>query len=128
LALNEALGQFVGIGTDIHVIETVKSLDMIVLSDQKQNINAFHAEAALQTWVPKHMFPVINKIFGSFSQLFTQNIPARANSIGEEDITYIRSVCKAASNIRERYHVSLLFCMLHSTRRRYRYKKDENSA
>ena len=122
LALNEALGQFVGIGTDIHVIETVKSFNMIEMADPKQNVNAIHAEAALRTWVPKHMFPVINKIFGSFSQMFTQNIPARSNSLGDEELDYMRSVCKAAANIRELYHVSLLFCMIHSTRRRYRYK------
>jgi endonuclease III len=119
LALNEALGKFEGIGTDIHVIETVKALLFILMNNKTHNVNATHAEASLRTWVPKHMYPVINKLFGSFSQLFTQNIPARANQFDNPE--YLVRISKAAGMfLREPYHISLLFCMIHATRRRYR--------
>ena len=119
LALNELLGKFEGIGTDIHVIETVKALLFILMQNRDQNVNATHAEASLRTWVPKHMYPVINKLFGSFSQLFTQNIPARANVFDNPE--YLSRISKAAGMfLREDYHISLLFCMIHATRRRYR--------
>jgi endonuclease III len=119
LALNEALGKFEGIGTDFHVIETVKALLFILMQNQNHNVNATHAEASLLTWVPKHMYPVINKLFGSFSQLFNQNIPARANVFDNPE--YLARICKAAGMfLREHYHISLLFCMIHATRHRYR--------
>ena len=121
LTLNEALGKFEGIGTDVHVIETVKAFGFIDMADPKQQVNATHAEASLRTWVPKHRFPVINKLFGSFSQLFTQNIPAKSARF--EDLEYLTTVCRAAAIFRSPYHVSLLFCMIHSTRRRYRFER-----
>ena len=70
LVLNKAYGFFSGIGTDIHVCNVAGALGLAGVTDP------LHVEASLSQWIPQNSFKKANTIFGSFAQLFTQDLAA----------------------------------------------------
>lgn len=94
LTLNEALGQFTGIGCDVHVSKMTEALGFMKMSNPNQLVGPTHAKMALWEFVEEHNYPKINKIFGSaFRQLFSQDI--RIGGGGKLDPVLLRKVAKS---------------------------------
>lgn len=53
LTLNEALGQFAGIGWDVHVSKMTEALGFVKIFDVNQGAGPQHAERALREFVPE---------------------------------------------------------------------------
>ena len=126
LLLNEAFGLFEGIGCDVHVSQCCEGMKLV--DHQGKRLSPIHAEMALREWVPEKKFREVNKIFGSFAQLFTQYLPLRANQLDERTHQLLVDISKAGSDfIHKPYHVELLFCLIRITRQHYRSHRSDKS-
>ena len=120
ITLNEAFGQFEGIGCDVHVSQCCEAFEFAQCNGKR--LSPAHAEMALREWIPERNFRQVNRIFGSFAQLFTQDLPLRGQSINDDERSLAIAVCKAAGDfIHRTYHVQLLFCMICAMRKHYRW-------
>jgi endonuclease III len=118
LTLNEAFGLFEGIGCDIHVIQNCIAFQFLQLKSSTAKVGPIHAEMALRHWIGREKYPIVNKVFGSFSQLFTQMLGLRS---GTADPSVVTRICKAMTDyIHQTYHVELLFCLIKCLRKQYR--------
>jgi endonuclease-3 len=124
LAQNEYYGiNSEGIACDIHVIHNCASFGFIKLKSKETKIRSLHVETALRHWIGRHDYQKVNKLFGSFSQLFTQLLKLRSskNDDKKEDTKTLEKICKSMTDyIYQSYHVELLFCLISSLRRHYR--------
>ena len=118
LTLNEAFGLFKGIGCDVHVSQCSEAMKLV--KHVGKRLSPLHAEMALREWIQEKNFREVNKIFGSFAQLFTQSLPLRTTK-DDSHYVLVDRLTKAAGDFLHRpYHVELLFCLIQITRHHYR--------
>ena len=114
LQQNEAFGLFTGIGADVHVMETCAALEFVDAAPGCPNLSPEIAEASLREWVDRRHYKDVNKIVGSFAQLFTRSLSS------SRDRPLAAKVAKASTDfIHSPYHVSLLWFMVSRIRSHY---------
>ena len=117
LTANEAFGLFAGMGCDIHVVKML--LALLMVNTGKRKLTPLLAEESLMTWVPEIRWPLINKLFGSMGQLFTQMLSLGKSSPPEKLVGGI--VLAAGKFMHQEHHIKLLWCMIASVRRQYKW-------
>jgi len=126
LMLNEAFGFFAGIGTDIHIVNLCLAFQLLLDITPAVYVGPAHAEAALRTWTPEHEFKRLNKVFGSFAQLFTQEyLTIKEKSIADHMRTD-RLIGALLEYIHKPFHVELLWFMIKTARSYYKKKRESD--
>ena len=85
IAFLNSIGRFDGSGPDVHVTFNMEAWDLTDMVMDKQ-LPPKHAEAILAAWVPREKFPVVNRVFGSMGQMFTQQFPLSLKSKWEDPV------------------------------------------
>lgn len=128
LMLNEGFGFFAGIGTDKHVMEGAKCFgfwyDETTKNKDSTGFTSEHVESSLREWIGACHHKDVNKIFGSFAQLFTQEL----SSIKTEDQRLkMFAVLRALGDfISMPYHLELFWFMVKKLRAHYDDLDHEN--
>ena len=117
---NEVLGQITGVASDIHIQYGVLAYNLGKWNKPSE-CNAVCAEASIRTWLPTRKHPVANKVFGSFAQLFTQNLKT-INTPEAKSLCGTVVYCMKY-HIHMPMHISLLWWAI--TRVRSFYRKNE---
>ena len=117
LMLTEIFGCYRGIPSDKHVIQGVLAYNLV--GDSKKNkLDDLRAEASLRAWVPGHNLKEVNRIFGSFAQMFTQILwspeAVRKDMLGE------RVVEAMVDYLHRPHHLATIRVSIVAVRRHYR--------
>ena len=112
---NEGFGVWEGIGGDIHVHQL--SIAFGYMKEGKGDTGE-HAEAALREWCQISQYRDMNKVFGSFAQLVTQDFQTVKKTVDDDKRSW-RLVKAIGDYIHKPYHVELLWFMIGSARRHY---------
>ena len=115
--LNEAYGFFSGIGTDKHVCNVAGALGFVTKS------TPLHVEASLSLWISQNSFKGANTIFGSFAQLFTQDLASIKISDTREKLKIVLQAIR--QRIHSPYEVELIWFIIGNVRAYYQ-KKDKH--
>ena len=111
----EIFGFFTGIPADKHVWQAVFAYSLVISMKGAPQITAEAAECSLRQWVEHHRLPMVNKIFGSFAQLFTDtlNRPTDRKECA-------RTICSAVGDyLHQEFHIALVFGAMWNVRRHY---------
>ena len=112
---NEGFGVWEGIGADIHLRQLSIAFDYM---KEEKGDTGEHAEAALCEWCQISQYRDINKVFGSFAQLVTQDFQTVKKTVEHEKRSW--HLVKAIGDyIHKPCHVELLWFMIWSTRHHY---------
>ena len=121
LLTTEVFGLFNGIPTDKHVLEGVLAHNLVRVNKGDPKLDAKRAEACLREWVPHSRQPQINRVFGSFAQLFTQDLTTpesvRSNEMG------LKVMRAMMDYLHKPHHLELIWCAISMVRAHYRSKK-----
>jgi endonuclease III len=118
LMLNEAFGFYFGIETDSHVMRVSQALGMVDIGKRKK-VTVELVEASLRRWIPESMFRDVNKIFGGFAQLVTQDMlnPTRANP---SQLSTLRIFVRALGDrVHKPYEIQVAFFIIARLRAHY---------
>ena len=110
----EVFGFLNGLATDKHVSAMVQALPLVKINPGDPRFTVRHAESSLTAWVPERRWHTINRIFGSFAQLFTMEF----SSIERVKQT---SVCLDVMDgmldyLHQPHHFELLWCAIYLVR------------
>ncbi len=120
LCSNEIFGFFEGIPTDTHVMNVAAAIGLYKPPDGSKNLYEPHVEISLRKWMPAYDFKDANKVFGSFAQMFTQDLRVMDDSNAENVETLIESIAFHFSSM---YHIEMLWFMIYHVRKHYREVK-----
>ena len=95
LFLTEVYGQFLGITSDVHVMRAPSAYELMLAEEGANQVDAEIAESCIRMWMPQRHFPRVNKIFGSFAQLFTNTL----RNPSKEKADTIRAVFQAMDEV-----------------------------
>jgi endonuclease III len=117
LMLNEAFGFYFGIGTDSHVMRVALALGMVDRGN-RISVNVDYVEASLRQWIPQYKFKEINKIFGGFAQLITQDIDNPLNDPTHRIklYTFVRAI---GDRLHKPYEIQVAFFVIAQLRAHY---------
>jgi endonuclease III len=115
LMRNELFGFWAGIGTDAHVFQLCLAFSFLLPDQRRKNLSVNDAEASLRQWVAQWDYRDVNKVFGGFAQLMTQDF-----NVIKDPVLFLRLVRAIGDYIHKPYHVELLWCMIRLCRDHYR--------
>ena len=110
----EGFGSFCGIGSDMWVLWLCCCFGWLHRVEGGGALTATHAEALLRTFVYRWHYNDINKILGSFGQMFTQIFTVGRGNFDNQAAEYL--VNATLEHIHEPYHLELLFFMIRRCR------------
>jgi endonuclease III len=118
LMITEMFGFFTGLPPDKHVNEAPLAYKLVEAQNDAAKITPEQAEASLRTWIDHHRLPSVNKIFGSFAQLFTNKYKTVNKGTSQDDLQQMM----AAMNdyLHKPMHLEFLWCAIKLVRCHYR--------
>lgn len=152
LLLNEGYGFFAGIGTDIHVCHVAEALGLTCEPPAKKatakkasaknkasakkaskkakkaskKASALHVEASLSMWIPCHSFKEVNPIFGSFAQLFTQDLATIKTKKQRDNLKIV--IQTILQRIHSPYELELIWFIIARLRAHYQRKEEDDNS
>jgi endonuclease III len=119
LFMNECYGFPYGVGADSHVFELSKTWGFLHQGPKPQAIvTPEDAENALREWVPCSDYKKTNKIFGTFGQLFSQDLEVVAT---DEQRQLAYKVLRALDDyVGKPYQIEIFWFLLKKARQQYR--------
>ena len=123
LVLNEAYGFFSGIGTDKHVCHGAEALGLFDLTFGLKRPSPLHVEASLSMWIPQHECKEINTIFGSFAQLFTQDLATVKAEHSKKKLNIV--LLAILQRFHSYYELELIWFIIGKLRAHYQRKESQ---
>ena len=121
LLTTEVFGLLNGIPTDKHVVEAVLAHKLVKLRRGDPRLNPDRAEASLREWIPHRHFSSINRVLGSFAQMFTQDLTTPASVLADgRGLTVMRAML---DYLHKPHHLELIWCAMRTIRLHCRGKK-----
>jgi hypothetical protein len=124
----EFWGSFAGVATDTHVEQGTIGFGMVAQEAGCPKLTPMHIESSLREWVDHHRLPEVNKIFGSFAQVFTNELLTVRT---QDQRNMVKEVMAAMGEyLHKPHHIELLWCAVVTIRTHYRAvakKKEENT-
>ena len=116
LMTTEIFGFFNGIPSDKHVHAGTQAYGLVWWDPNGKHFSPEQAEASLREWVPHHKLPSVNKIMGSFAQLFTNTL--KSPTAATVDLQ--ESVMEAMTDyLHKKIHIEMMWCAIAALRRHY---------
>ena len=120
LVMNEAYGLYAGIGTDKHVCYGADALGLFGLTFGLTRAKPDHVETSLCTWISRDRAKDINKTFGSFAQLLTQQLA----TIWKDNVGQLKVVLQAIyTRFSSPYELELKWFLIGRLRAYYQAKR-----
>jgi endonuclease III len=117
IMLTEVFGCYCGIPADKHVVKGVLAYGLVHREPGEREFDPVMAQASLREWVPARHLPSVNKILGSFAQLFTQVLvapqPINQNGLG------LRVMRAMMAHLHQPAHIELVWCCIRLVRDQY---------
>lgn len=124
LFLTEGCSQFLGITSDVHVMRAPSAYELMLAEEGANKVDAEIAESCIRMWMPQRHFPRVNKIFGSFAQLFTNTL----RNPSKQKADTIRAVFQAMDEVLwNQKQVTLVWSAIRACRTHYQKERVENA-
>lgn len=126
LMLTEVFGELCGIPSDSHIQHAIYAYWLFDETKGCSKVGADYAEAALREWIPQHRLPQTNKVFGSFAQLFTQDLTNV--STDEQQKTADGAMDAILDYLSGKKQVEMIWTAIFLVRKHYKMVKENKEA